>query len=99
MVRRGEPLSRIGRGQPCGGGGLLKAVSRVPRACRAATGPADGIGDVGRRVHSVWVIAQQNPASSRAAATAMIVRRFARASSRVQVRCSRCWADQAIATA
>jgi hypothetical protein len=31
MVRRGEPLSSIGRGQPLGGG-LLKSVSRVPRA-------------------------------------------------------------------
>ena len=37
-------------------------------------------------VHSIWVIAQQNPASSRAAATAMIVRRLARCSRRVQVR-------------
>jgi hypothetical protein len=32
MVRRGEPLSSIGRGQPFGGGGLLKRFSRVPRA-------------------------------------------------------------------
>jgi hypothetical protein len=50
-------------------------------------------------VYSIWVIAQANPASSRAAATAMIVRRFARASSLVQVRCSRRWADPAIAIA
>ena len=41
MVRRGEPLSRIERGRP--GGGLLIGGSRVPRACRAATDPADGI--------------------------------------------------------
>jgi hypothetical protein len=41
MVRRGEPLSRIERGLL--GGGLLIAESRVPRACRAATDPADGI--------------------------------------------------------
>ena len=32
MVRRGEPLSSIGRGQPLLGGGLLIAPSRVPRA-------------------------------------------------------------------
>lgn len=38
------------------------------------------------------VIAQQKPASSRAAATARIVRRLARCSSRCQVRCRRCWA-------
>ena len=46
MVRRGEPLSRIGRGQPLlwVRGGLLIAKSRVPRACRAATGPVNGIG-------------------------------------------------------
>ena len=31
MVRRGEPLSSIGRGQPFRGG-LLIALSRVPRA-------------------------------------------------------------------
>ena len=31
MVRRGEPLSSIGRGQPSRGG-LLIAPSRVPRA-------------------------------------------------------------------
>jgi hypothetical protein len=42
MVRRGEPLSKIERGQP-EGGGLLIARSRVPRACRAATDPADGM--------------------------------------------------------
>ena len=46
-----------------------------------------------------WVIAHAKPASSRAAATAMIVRRLARASRRVQVRCSRRCADQAIAIA
>src|SRR6266700_809076 len=46
MVRRGVPLSSIGRGRPWGGGGLLK-----------------------------------------------------RCSSRAQVRCRRCWADHAIATA
>ena len=32
MVRRGEPLSRIGRGLPRCRGGLLIAQSRVPRA-------------------------------------------------------------------
>jgi hypothetical protein len=41
-VRRGEPLS-LGSGVAGPGrGGLLIAVSRVPRACRAATDPADG---------------------------------------------------------
>jgi hypothetical protein len=45
------------------------------------------------------VIAQQKPASSRAAATAMIVRRFARCSSRVQVRCRRRCALHATAIA
>ena len=49
-VRRGDPLSRVGRGQPWVGGGLLIAASRVPRACRAATDPADGMGDVGVRI-------------------------------------------------
>ena len=37
------------------------------------------------------LIAQQNPASSRAAATAMIVRRLPRRSIRVQTRCRRRW--------
>ncbi len=37
------------------------------------------------------LIAQQNPASSPAAATAMIVRRLPRASIRVQTRCNRRW--------
>ncbi len=92
MVRHGVPLSRIERDRPnLVLGGLLIGASRVPRACRAATDPADGmsvVGLVGR--HSIWVvIAQQNPASSRAAATAMIVRRLLRASRRVQVRCNR----------
>src|SRR5215203_4176176 len=32
MVRRGEPLSRIGRGRPRSWGGLLIVESRVPRA-------------------------------------------------------------------
>ena len=45
MVRRGEPLSRIERGQRAGRW-LLIAPSRIPRACRAATDPADGIGTV-----------------------------------------------------
>jgi hypothetical protein len=49
--------------------------------------------------HSMRQIAQQNPASSRAAATAMIVRRLARCSSRVQVRCRRRWALQPIVIA
>jgi hypothetical protein len=49
--------------------------------------------------HSTRVIAQQKPASSRATAMAMIVRRLALASSRVQVRCRRCWALHAIAIA
>jgi len=49
--------------------------------------------------YSIWVIAQQNPASSRAAATAIKVRRLARASSRAQVRFSRSCAFQATATA
>ena len=70
---------------------MLIAQSRVPRACRAATDPADGMLVVSCVGHSIWVIAQQNPASSRAAATAMIVRRLARASRRVQVRCRRRW--------
>ena len=78
---------------------MLIAVSRVPRACRAATDPADGMRDDCRCCHSIWVIAQMNPASSRAAATAMIVRRFPRFSRRVQVRCSRFCAVQEIATA
>jgi len=79
---------------------LLIVVSRVPRACRAATDPADGMLLVScLGVHSVWVIAHTNPASSRAAATAMIVRRFPRASRRVQVRCSRLCAVHAIAIA
>jgi len=100
MFRRGEPLSNIGRGQPVGAG--CSRVNRgFVRACRAATDPADGlnVGIEGVRAHSVCVIAQQKPASSRAAATAMIVRRFARASKRVQTRCRRRCADQAIATA
>jgi hypothetical protein len=46
----------------------------------------------GESCYSIRVIAQQKPASSRAAATAMIVRRLARASTRFQVRCRRCWA-------
>jgi hypothetical protein len=41
MVRREEPLSKVERGRPSWGG-LLIGVSRVPRACRAATDPADG---------------------------------------------------------
>jgi len=49
--------------------------------------------------YSVWVIAQQNPASSRATATAISVRRLALASRRVQTRCRRFWADQATAVA
>jgi hypothetical protein len=44
MVRRGEPLSSIERGRPREGGGLLIERSRVPRACRVATDPADGEG-------------------------------------------------------
>jgi hypothetical protein len=32
MVRRGVPLSNVGRGQPPVGGGLLIGQSRVPRA-------------------------------------------------------------------
>ena len=39
--------------------------------------------------YSIWVIAQQNPASSRAAATAMIVRRLGALRAVAQVRCSR----------
>src|ERR1700722_13734762 len=66
MVRGGEPLSRIERRQP--GGGLLIDESRVPRACRAATDPADGMRACSSRGHSTWVIAHTNPVSSRAAA-------------------------------
>ena len=43
MVRRGEPLSQTGVAGPERGGGLLIGESRVPRACRAATDPADGM--------------------------------------------------------
>jgi hypothetical protein len=96
MVRRGEPLSRIERGQP----GLVAHSAfadspRVPGRHRPSRRDEDVIG-VG---YSIWVIAQQNPASSRAAATAMIVRRFARCSRRAQTRCSRRCADHAIAIA
>ncbi len=80
-------------------GGLLIGGSRFPARCRAATDPADGIRAMSGCGHSIRVIAQANPASSRAAATAMIVRRLARFSSRLQVRYSRCWADHAIAIA
>ena len=39
----------LGSGVACPGwGGLLIAVSRVPRACRAATDPADGMSAMGR---------------------------------------------------
>src|SRR5450755_1185782 len=100
MVRRGEPLSRIERGRPpLVGGGLLIGQSRVPRALPGRHRPSRRDEVVGRAVHSIWVIAQANPASSRAAATAMMVRRLARFSRRVQVRCSRRWADQATAIA
>ena len=46
MVRRGEPLSSIGRGQPLGGG-LLKSVSRVPRALPGRHRPSRRICDFG----------------------------------------------------
>jgi hypothetical protein len=97
-VRRGEPLSRIGRG-PASRRVAHSWVAGSPRVAGPPPTQPTGLADVGCRVHSIWVIAQQNPASSRAAATAMIVRRLARRSSLVQVRCSRCWADQAIAIA
>ena len=67
-----------------------------PARCRAATGPADGMSAGG---YSIWVIDQQKPASSRAAATAIRVRRLPLASRRAQVRCRRRWALQATATA
>jgi hypothetical protein len=76
-------MSRVGRGRPPVGGGLLIAESRVPRALQGRHRPSRR--RVGSwSVHWVRVIAQQKPASSRAAATAMIVRRLARASRRVQ---------------
>jgi hypothetical protein len=47
MVRRGEPLSQIGRSQPpCGRAGCSEFARGFPARCRAATDPADGIGDV-----------------------------------------------------
>ena len=54
---------------------------------------------VGFGGYSIWQIAQQNPASSRATATAVRVRRLLRCSNRVQVRYRRRCADQAIAIA
>jgi len=44
---------------------LLKAPSRVPRACRAATDPADGMVEVRCSGHSIWQIAQTLPGQCR----------------------------------
>ena len=98
MVRRGVPLSRSSVAGP--GGGLLIVSSRVPRALPGRHRPSrqDRLLS-GLSVHSIWVIAQQNPLSSRAAATAIRLRRLPLASRRVQVRCSRRCADHATATA
>ncbi len=78
---------------------MLKALSRVPRALPGRHRPSRRGGDEVAACHSICVIAQTKPASSRAAATATTVRRLARASSLAQVRWRRCWADQEIATA
>ena len=95
----GSRCLRSGVASP-GGGGLLIVESRVPRALPGRHRPSRRDRSVcGLRGYSIWVIAQQKPASSRAAATAMIVRRLARASRRVQVRCRRRCALQATAIA
>ena len=78
-------------------GGLLTAVSRVPRACRAAPDPAGGMALGG--LLSLDLGDRPAEADELAGAAAMIVRRLAPCSSRVQVRCGRCWAVQATATA
>jgi hypothetical protein len=99
MVRRGEPLS-YERAWPAWAG-----CSKHHRGFPARAGPPPtqptgwGCWECWSAAHSIWVIAQQKPASSRATATLMIVRRLVRCSSRVQTRCSRRWADQAIAIA
>jgi len=43
MVRRGVPLSSIGRGQPFGWAGCSSVFRGFPARCRAATDPADGM--------------------------------------------------------
>ena len=58
------------------------SVAGSPRVAGPPPTQPTGCDVLARLVHSIWVIAQQNPASSRAAATAMIVRRLARASRR-----------------
>ena len=98
MVRRGVPLS-MGSSVTPG----LRGCSYVDRGFPAGPGPPQTqpteVMCVGGWCYSIWVIAQQNPTSSRAAATATIVRRLLRASSRAQVRCNRRCALHAIATA
>jgi hypothetical protein len=70
---------------------LLSRVCQVPPLL-------DRRGVMVRRDQSARASAQQNPASSRATATATIVRRLPRCSaSRLHTRCSRCCACQAIA--
>src|SRR6202035_1609121 len=77
MVRRGVPLSSIERGRP--GGGVLIEQSRVPRACRAATDPADGMSvvlglkvslDLGDRPHEPGELAGGRDRDDRAALSA-----------------------------
>ena len=99
MVRRGVPLS-MGSSVTL----VWKGCSEVDRGFPARPGPPPtqptrGFCVTGVVRYSIWVIAQQNPTSSRAAATAMIVRRLLRASSLVQVRCNRRCALHATATA
>jgi hypothetical protein len=98
MVRRGVALSRIERGQP--GGGVLIEPSRLPRACRAATDPVDGMRacsecplDLGDRPHEPGELAGGRDRDDRAALSAGFE------ASRPQVRCSRCCAVHAIAIA
>ena len=95
--RRESPLSRIERGRR---GRLLIAQSRMLSRVVGRIGSRRLLGRRGARagVSRRVAIAQQKPASSRATATATIVRRLPRwLSRRRQVRCRRCWAFQEIA--
>src|SRR3974390_136667 len=92
-------LSKIGRDQRPGGCWLLTVRSlMLSRVGGFSPSSSTDVALIGVAGQSACASAQQNPASSRATATAKIVERLPRCSARRrQTRCRRCWACQLIA--